>query len=350
MERIETEILTVDLGWDGYVPENLGMRFVALSRSVERVEIDVPPPECPPPADIQRYLLPKPIIGTNSRKEFEQDLLSIHLDLESTRKLHALGCEPRSAKPTAFFTSALVHVAFFFTLVFFPAPQVAGTFGYAGNVLSATVVSHEELIPQNESPASIDSPASVPAIAKTSKKPKEPAPAPPQKPPDVQEVGPHPTEIAMMEKPETPEKKQENKEFAREIADKKENREGDSLQDSVASMPSTASAERRFVPAAGQGGEVFDSLVLSAIREAVFFPKQAAQERQHGEAVVTFSINQDRSISSLSIRKSSGFTILDEAAIKIVQNASKKFPPLPEGLSKDALHFVVPILFKVKGQ
>ena len=136
----------------------------------------------------------------------------------------------------------------------------------------------------------------------------------------------------------------------KEITNEKEDPRGDGHQNSLASMPSTASAERRFIPAAGQGGEAFDSLVLSAIREAIFFPKQAVQERQHGEVVVAFSINKDRSISSLGIAKSSGFTILDEAAIKIVQKAAKKFPPFPDGLSTDTLHFVVPILFKEKGK
>ena len=198
-------------------------------------------------------------------------------------------------------------------------------------MLSATILSHEDLIPQDESPASVDSPASAPSIAKASKKPKEPE--------STEQPKESLDRFAALEK--EPEK---------EITNEKEDPRGDGHQNSLASMPSTASAERRFVPAAGQGGEAFDSLVLSAIREAIFFPKQAVQERQHGEVIVAFSINKDRSISSLGITKSSGFTILDEAAIKIVQKAAKKFPPFPDGLGKDTLHFVVPILFKEKGK
>jgi periplasmic protein TonB len=331
-ERAEREIFTVDFLTDGYIPRNSKSEFVDWSGAIGKMDVDLPSPQSCPEAGIMGHPLSGPTNWTNSREEFEWDLLSIDLDpdVERAGKPHAKA-ESRSARPSAFFTSALVHGAFFFLFAFFPATQAAGTFGYAGNVLTATILSHEDLIPQDESPASVDSPASVPSIAKTSKKPEEP---------DSTE---HPKEslekVAVLEK-----------QLEKEITNEKEDPRGDGPQNSLASMPSTASAERRFIPAAGQGGEAFDSMVLSAIREAIFFPKQAVQERQHGEVVVAFSINKDRSISSLGITKSSGLTILDEAAIKIVQKAAKKFPPFPDGLSKDTLHFVVPILFKEKGK
>lgn len=350
-ERIETRILTVDLCSDGDVSRNSRPGLVDWSGQSHRVQVDVPSVEGSPHDRGLRHLLSGLIAWTNSRLEFEGDLLSIDLDpeVESMRALGVQrGRDSRSARPTAFFTSAVVHMAFFVTLVFFPAPQVAGTFGYAGNVLSATIVSHEELIPQDEHPASLDSPASMPSIAKKSPERKKPDRTTAQQPPQVQEFGPHPTEIAMVESPEKPVKDQEKKDLDKAIPTRDDDPKGDALQNSLASAPSTASPERRTVPAAGQGGEVFDSLVLAAIREAIFFPKQAVQERRHGETVVSFSINRDHSISKVSVTKSSGFAILDEAAIRIIQNASRKFPPFPEGLSAEALHFVVPILFKEK--
>lgn len=332
VERAEREIFAVDFRTDGYIPPNSETEFVDWCGVIGKMDVDLPSPKSGPEAGILGHSLSGPIDWTNSREEFEWDLLSIDLDpdVESAGKPHAK-VESRSARPSAFFTSALVHVAFFWALVFIPASQVAGTFGYAGNVLTATILSHEDLIPQDESPASVDSPASAPSIAKASKKPKEPEST-------EQPKESHDRFAALEKEPE------------KEIINEKEDPRGDGPQNSLASMPSTASAERRFVPAAGQGGEAFDSLVLSAIREAIFFPKQAVQERRHGEVTVAFSINKDRSISNLSIAKSSGVTILDEAAIKIVQKAAKKFPPFPDSLSTDALHFVVPILFKEKGK
>ena len=75
------------------------------------------------------HSLSGPIDWSNSREEFEGDLLSIDLDpdVESAGKPHDERFESRSAKPSAFFTSALVHVAFFWALVFIPASQVADT-------------------------------------------------------------------------------------------------------------------------------------------------------------------------------------------------------------------------------
>jgi protein TonB len=346
-EMAGKDCVTIDLCEDAIDSCNHRRELLDCIQPEDRGKIDLPLPEYVPHADMPEHPFPDRRIWANSPTEFEKDLLSI--DPDAANRLLSRRFDSRSAKPTAFFTSAAVHGAFFFALVLFPAPHVGGTFGYSGDVVSATIVSHEELIPQDESPASIDSPASMPSIAKKSTKLKEPAPVPPEKPVDMQETGPHPTEIAMMQKPETPEKEPEKKEREREIPNPNEDPAGDGLQNTVASSPSTASAERRFVAAAGRGGEAFDSLVLSAIREAIFFPKQAAQERRHGEVAVAFSITRDGSIVDLRIKRSSGIAILDEAGMKIVQNASKKFPPFPDGVSTDALSFVVPILFKKKG-
>lgn len=342
-DSIAREIFTIDLCPDGYISEDLDAGFVSWSGAIGRIDADVPSLES---ASDQLDIV-------NSRQEFEWDLLSIDLDPggESTGKRRGRRLESKSAKPSAFFTSALVHVAVFFPFAFFPATQVGGTPGHAGNVFSATILSHEDLIPQDECPASVDSAESAPSIAKKSEKAKTAhVMEQPKEPVDMQQTGPTPTRLAMLEKSEPPEKNEESKDREREVADAKEGPQGDALQNSLASMPSTASAERRFIPAAGQGGEAFDSMVLSAIREAIFFPKQAARERRHGEAVVAFAISKDHSVSGLRIAKSSGFEILDEAAIRIIQKAAKKFPRFPDGLSSDTLHYVVPILFKEKGK
>jgi len=354
VEWVEGEIFAVDFCSDGYIPGNSETEFVDWSGAIGKMDEDFPSPKSCPEDGILGLPLSGSIDWTNSREEFEWDLLSIDIDpeMESAGKPHTGWSESRSARPSAFFTSALVHGAFFFLFAFFPATQVAGTAGYVGNVLSATIISQEDLIPQSESPASIDSAASAPSTAGKNKKPRELRQARYlEQPADTSDPDPQPNGIAMIEKPRPLDQKEEQKELDKEVNKKKEEiAEGDGPQNSVASMPSTASAERRFIPAAGQGGEAFDSMVLSAIREAIFFPKQAVQERQHGEVVVAFAINKDRSLSSLSIAKSSGITILDEAAIKIIQKAAKKFPPFPDGLSMGTLPYLVPILFKEKGK
>jgi periplasmic protein TonB len=351
-ESLDLKIFRVDVCSEADSSRDTHTEFADRSWPVRNVDADFSSAEPCPEALIPGHVLSYRIEWTNSTDAFEQDLLSIDLDpeSESAGRPRAGWFESRSARPSAFLTSTLVHVAVFFLFAFFSATQVAGTPGYAGNVLAATILSHEDLVPQDESPASVDSPASAPSIAKQMTKLKEPQlrQEPPEQAIDMQEKDPRTSRAEMLEKPNPLEKKEERKEPEIEVSEAQQDPRGDGLRNSLASMPSTASAERRFIPAAGQGGEAFDSLVLSAIRESIFFPKQAAQERQHGEVVVAFSINKERSISSLGVTKSSGSTILDEAAIKIIQKAAKKFPPFPDGLSTDALHFVVPILFKEK--
>jgi periplasmic protein TonB len=346
----EKEVFLIDFVPDEYNRENIEPELVDSSEEPAKIDMDLPSPEYFPKEEIPGYPLSGFIDWTNSRKDFERDLLSLGLDPDGESKAnhHPGWFESGSTRASAFLTSVFVHCWVFFLFTFFPATQVAGTPGYAGNVLSVTIVSEEDLVPQNESPASVDSAGSLPSIAKRSKKPREPHPAEPRKTIEMQERGRHPTGVTMLEKPKLPEKEEESKEREKEVIDEKEDSRGDSLQDSLASMPSTASAERRFIPAAGQGGEAFDSMVLSAIREAIFFPRQAAQERQHGEVVVAFAVNKERSVLSFDIMKSSGFVILDEAAIKIIQKAAKKFPSFPNGLDTDTLHYVIPIVFKEK--
>ena len=345
-ERFEREVLTDDFSPLEYTAENIEAEFLDSSDEIAKIDPDLPASESCPEAELPGHPLSGLIEWTNSRKEFERDLISLDLDPAESDvgKRQPEWLESRSARPSAFFTSVLVHCSAFLLIAFFPAPQVSGQHGYEGNVISATIVAQEDLVPQDESPASVDSVASAPSIAKKSEKTKE---APPKEPPkaiETQVIARRPTDLAMLEKPNLQEKQEKReKEVTKE---EEQDPRGDGLVNSLASMPSTASAERRFIPAAGQGGEVFDSMILSAIREAIFFPKQAVHERKHGEVVVAFAINRDRSVLDFDIMKSSGFEILDQAAVKIIQKAAKKFPPLPDGLRKDTLRYVVPILFK----
>ena len=194
----------------------------------------------------------------------------------------------------------------------------------------------EDLIPQDANPASIDSLASKPSIAAKAKKPTEKKIADStEKLFDENDI--RSNRITMIERPKTEEKPNEKKDDKKKIDDKeKPDLTSEGELNSMASAPSVASAERQFVPAASRGHEAFKSMVLSAIKEAIFFPKAALKERQHGETVVAFVINRDGSVTDLRMEKSSGSKILDEAAIKIVQKAGKKFPPFQKALTRIA--------------
>ncbi len=287
------------------------------------------------------------LLKTDSKRFIKEDFFPDELESDShatsdTELLRSF--KSGGIRPSAFAISSLIHVTTFCLLGFIPASLQAGA-GMGrdqGAIISVNIAALEDLIPQDANPASIDSLASKPSIAAKAKKPTEKKIADStEKLFDENDI--RSNRITMIERPQTEEKTNEKK----ELNDKeKPDPTSDGELNSMASAPSVASAERQFIPAASRGHEAFKSMVLSAIKEAIFFPKAALKERQHGETVVAFVINRDGSVTDLRMEKSSGSKILDEAAIKIVQKAGKKFPPLPESIDENSLEYTVPIMFK----
>jgi periplasmic protein TonB len=122
-----------------------------------------------------------------------------------------------------------------------------------------------------------------------------------------------------------------------------------SSRDSMASASSTATPERKGALKAGDEAESYKYKVLSAIHQAAIYPKEALRKMAHGKAVVSFTINKDGSLANVSIVGHAESETLDEAALKIVQQASSQFPAIPDELMKDQVTYVVPIVFKKRG-
>jgi TonB family protein len=121
-----------------------------------------------------------------------------------------------------------------------------------------------------------------------------------------------------------------------------------SSRDSVASAPSLATPKRKGALKAGDETESYKDKILSAIHQAAYFPKAAGKKMVFGKAVVSFTINKDGSLANVSLVDHSESETLNEAALKIVQQASSQFPPIPEELMRDQVTYVVPIVFKRK--
>ncbi|MFH0823067.1 MAG: energy transducer TonB [Pseudomonadota bacterium] len=120
-------------------------------------------------------------------------------------------------------------------------------------------------------------------------------------------------------------------------------------QDSVASLSSAAASERKAPPPAGEEAITYRQTILSAIHAAAYYPGAAVKQRLYGSAVVCFTINRNGSLAGASIFRHADSPILDKAALKIVETASSKFPPIPDSLGKEQITYVVPIVFKRKG-
>lgn len=64
------------------------------------------------------------------------------------------------------------------------------------------------------------------------------------------------------------------------------------------------------------------------------YPDEARRKSLSGSLMLQVSLNQDGSVRNIQLKRSSGYKVLDDAAIRIVQLASP-FPPLPPEISKD---------------
>jgi protein TonB len=69
------------------------------------------------------------------------------------------------------------------------------------------------------------------------------------------------------------------------------------------------------------------------------YPTDLRRKKLHGDLVLTVGINQDGTVESIQVMRSSGVTDIDRAAINIVRMAAP-FAPLPENITEhvDILH------------
>jgi protein TonB len=64
------------------------------------------------------------------------------------------------------------------------------------------------------------------------------------------------------------------------------------------------------------------------------YPSELRQKRLHGDLVLTVGIHQNGTVESIEVKRSSGISEIDRAAISIVQMAAP-YAPLPDNISAD---------------
>lgn len=72
------------------------------------------------------------------------------------------------------------------------------------------------------------------------------------------------------------------------------------------------------------------------------YPDAAKKDKTQGTAVVRFSIDRQGRVLSASINRSSGSTVLDAAALEVLQRASP-VPAMPASMGRDRLTISLPI-------
>lgn len=83
--------------------------------------------------------------------------------------------------------------------------------------------------------------------------------------------------------------------------------------------------------------------IRSILAERLKYPKNALRLKQQGEAIVTFTLGTDRSVSQITITKSSEFELLDEAARDLIESSASEFPK-----PSKSVRISVPIAYKLR--
>jgi TonB family protein len=93
-------------------------------------------------------------------------------------------------------------------------------------------------------------------------------------------------------------------------------------------------------------GQYTNSIQLK-IAQAKTYPSIARERKQQGKAFLSFKLDKDGRVLELSIENSSGYKILDQAAIKAIKEAAP-FPTIPASLNKKYASLKIPISFVLR--
>lgn len=133
-------------------------------------------------------------------------------------------------------------------------------------------------------------------------------------------------------------------------------RETPPVAPSAAASPASAAASRTAgrIGALGDvavGGAAlvssYQAQVLAHLQRFRTYPPEARSRGITGVAAVRFALGADGRLLSASLARSSGQSLLDEAAVAMVRRASP-FPPFPAGLNRTRLEFAAPLRFDLR--
>lgn len=98
-------------------------------------------------------------------------------------------------------------------------------------------------------------------------------------------------------------------------------------------------------PIEGPGDDYLDRL-RRWLNKYKRYPDQAKKDKEQGHLVVAFTILRDGTVVDPRIEHSSGFPLLDQAALNMLHDASP-VPPLPERYRASRLAVVLPVEFSI---
>jgi TonB family protein len=92
---------------------------------------------------------------------------------------------------------------------------------------------------------------------------------------------------------------------------------------------------------------LFAGKVRQRIANAKYYPRIARRRGIEGQPVVAFTLDKGGHLMEAGLAKTSGYQLLDQAALEAVQQAAP-YPEIPVGLNAETFQFKLPISFILK--
>ncbi len=104
--------------------------------------------------------------------------------------------------------------------------------------------------------------------------------------------------------------------------------------------PSTPARERT-------GTASYTAVLLSWLERYRQYPRLARLKRIEGAVILSLTLSRSGSLKAISVKKGSGQSVLDDAAVDMARRADP-FPPLPATFAHDRIEFMVPVVFALE--
>jgi periplasmic protein TonB len=95
----------------------------------------------------------------------------------------------------------------------------------------------------------------------------------------------------------------------------------------------------------GPGDDYLDRL-RRHLAKYKHYPPEAVKRKEEGTVLLSFILARDGTVLEAAVERSSGFPLIDQAALDMLRNASP-VPPLPASFDGDRAHIVMPAGFRI---
>lgn len=127
------------------------------------------------------------------------------------------------------------------------------------------------------------------------------------------------------------------------------------LQPAAAPAPALSRPDSASAASAGPGSdprakarEMDYYAILSAyLNRRKSYPAEARQARQQGVVTVRFTVDRNGGVSAISLKKSSGHGVLDDATLALLQRVAP-LPKMPASMARDSITLALPIEYSLR--